>query len=181
MHFSSLVALAVSCAIATTASAMTVTFGTRQAGGRPLHPNGNTDWCIVPDADQGTTPSHDVHAAIYPCAESDFTLWNFIEGETEIQSVGAPDLCLKSLHTLWGHGDPQPFGSYNGAGLRVGWCGEVVGLTPVTRWVVEGNRFRVADSTSNQCLDLPDGIPARRKVLQTWECTEGNSNQVWTF
>ncbi|KAJ8090843.1 hypothetical protein PM082_024756 [Marasmius tenuissimus] len=159
---------------------MTVTVGARQAGGRPLHPNGNTDWCVVPYDGGAPTPPTDTNAVIYPCAESNFTLWNFTEGETEVQSVGAPNLCLKSWHTIFGHGD-QPFGSYNGAGLRVAGCGSNTGDTPVTGWIVEGNRFRTAKSPNNQCLDLTGGVLDRGMGLQTWECTEGNTNQVWTF
>ncbi|KAK1219974.1 hypothetical protein PQX77_017278 [Marasmius sp. AFHP31] len=160
---------------------MTVTVGARQPGGRPLHPNGNTDWCVVPFTSiDETTPHFDTNAVIYPCAESDFTLWNFTEGETEVQSAGAPNLCLKSWHTTFGHGD-QAFGSYNGATLRVSSCGDIMSGIPITKWIVEGDRFRAANSPNNQCLDLTAGILDTGRNLQTWECTEGNANQVWTF
>ena len=31
-----------------------------------------------------------------------------------------------------------------------------------------------------QCLDLTNGSSANGNVLQTWSCTTGNNNQVWT-
>ncbi|KAK1218894.1 hypothetical protein PQX77_018399 [Marasmius sp. AFHP31] len=165
----SIIALAVS--FPSIASAMSITVGARQDGGRALHPNGDTEWCIVP-----FTPTFYSGAVIWPCAESEYTLWNFSEGETEIQSVGAPNLCLDSWFVSNGHGAP-PTGSFDGANLHMDNCGQNTGNTPVTGWVVEGNTFKAAGS-SNQCLDIQ--VIERGHGLQTFECAEGNTNQVWT-
>ena len=38
----------------------------------------------------------------------------------------------------------------------------------------------LALSTNNECLDLTNGSLTNGNQVQTWTCTPGNANQVWT-
>ena len=31
-----------------------------------------------------------------------------------------------------------------------------------------------------QCVDLPNGVEVNGNQIQTWECSSGNTNQIWT-
>ena len=35
-------------------------------------------------------------------------------------------------------------------------------------------------NTTDLCLDMTNGSTANGNVMQTWSCTSGNTNQVWT-
>lgn len=32
-----------------------------------------------------------------------------------------------------------------------------------------------------ECVDLPNGVLTNSNQLQTWHCSTGNNNQVWTI
>ena len=31
------------------------------------------------------------------------------------------------------------------------------------------------------CVDLPNGVLTNANQVQTWQCTDGNVNQIWTL
>ena len=48
------------------------------------------------------------------------------------------------------------------------------------QWVVTDDQRIVLNSTSF-CLDDYKGILTNDNKVQTWTCSDGNTNQVWTF
>ena len=42
------------------------------------------------------------------------------------------------------------------------------------------NDQRIALYNGNQCLDLTNGSTADKTIIQTWQCTTGDTNQIWT-
>lgn len=62
---------------------------------------------------------------------------------------------------------------------------------PAQQWFYTGDN-RVALTNRGLCLDLTDGAcffrvdtdyqgkKTNANVMQTWECTPGNTNQIWT-
>ena len=52
------------------------------------------------------------------------------------------------------------------------------GITAQTWYYTTDNRIAVYNQ--GQCLDLTNGVVTDGNVLQTWACSTGNNNQVWT-
>ena len=52
------------------------------------------------------------------------------------------------------------------------------GITAQTWYYTDDHR--IALYNQGLCLDLTNGSTADGNVLQTWSCTTGNTNQVWT-
>lgn len=52
------------------------------------------------------------------------------------------------------------------------------GLAAQTWFYTDDNR--VALEGKGQCLDLPSGSLSNGNIVQTWQCSNGNNNQVWT-
>ena len=46
--------------------------------------------------------------------------------------------------------------------------------SPVCRCFTDGQ-------CAGQCLDLTNGGTGNSNVMQTWVCTSGNKNQIWTL
>ena len=52
------------------------------------------------------------------------------------------------------------------------------GLPQQQWWFTEDNRIAVKDQ--GQCLDLRDGVFEDWATVQTYKCTDYNTNQIWT-
>ncbi|KAL0571824.1 hypothetical protein V5O48_010137 [Marasmius crinis-equi] len=170
MHFAALLTLSVASAVLATPSPRP-----RQAG-RQIHPNGNTDLCLAPVFDPATLNMPIV--SVYNCADrTGIEDWIFNEGDTKIQSASSPDFCLENQQVIFGHGSVSS--NTNGAFLRIGVCG----TDATTQWHLENNKFSVPAqfNPNNQCLDFTNGELDPGRAIQTWECTDGNTNQIWTF
>ena len=64
----------------------------------------------------------------------------------------------------------------NGIGMKIWTCYDNL---PAQQWFYTGDN-RIALENQGFCLDLTNGSTADGNVLQTWSCTTGNTNQVWT-
>lgn len=77
----------------------------------------------------------------------------------------------------------------NGAKMKIWQCYDNL---PAQQWFYTGDN-RVALTNRGLCLDLTNGmsrLPSRTdmkpgskqnaNVMQTWQCTPGNTNQIWT-
>ena len=64
----------------------------------------------------------------------------------------------------------------NGVQMKIWEC--YSGLAAQT-WYYTGDK-RIALYNGNQCLDLTNGSTNDGTVMQTWQCTTGDTNQVWT-
>jgi hypothetical protein len=51
-------------------------------------------------------------------------------------------------------------------------------LPQQTWWFTDDNRIAVKDQ--GLCLDLQDGVFEDWATVQTWQCTDWNTNQIWT-
>ena len=41
-------------------------------------------------------------------------------------------------------------------------------------------RLALTSASAGMCLDLTNGVLTNGNQVQTWQCTSGNNNQVWT-
>ena len=63
----------------------------------------------------------------------------------------------------------------NRVGTKLWQCYD--GLAQQTWYYTDDNRIAVEGQ--GQCLDLTGGILDNGNVVQTWVCTDGNTNQIW--
>ena len=63
----------------------------------------------------------------------------------------------------------------NRVGMKLWKCYD--GLAQQTWYYTDDNRIAVEGQ--GQCLDLTGGILDNGNVVQTWVCTDGNTNQIW--
>lgn len=128
--------------------------------GLQLHPNFNQNKCL--DV-RGARYRNGTPVQIYDCNGSGAQKWILSRGRTQLQVAGT-NFCLDA-------------GSHpgNGVGMKIWECYE--GLA-AQEWIYSRNRVRLAGQS--QCLDLTEGIMTNGNQVQTWQCSSGNRNQVWT-
>ncbi|KAG6856806.1 hypothetical protein H0H87_000503 [Tephrocybe sp. NHM501043] len=65
----------------------------------------------------------------------------------------------------------------SGVGMKIWECFD--GL-PAQTWYYTDDK-RIALLGKGLCLDLPNGVHVNSNQLQTWTCTDGNTNQIWNL
>ncbi|KAH8833973.1 carbohydrate-binding module family 13 protein, partial [Flagelloscypha sp. PMI_526] len=115
---------------------------------------------------KGNEQVNGTHVQVYDCNGTGAQRWKMStwSGSTKIQLDGT-NYCLDA---------GSPIG--NNVGLKIWQCYD--GL-PQQQFYITGDH-RIAVEGKGQCLDQPNGNDAAGTQTQTYQCTTGNTNQVWT-
>ncbi|GMK58538.1 hypothetical protein CspeluHIS016_0505700 [Cutaneotrichosporon spelunceum] len=131
------------------------------SGSVRLHPNGNTNWCLEV---QGNRRENGAPVQLANCGTSSGQAWVIQKGSTQVKLAGS-SFCLDA-------------GSSPGNGVKSKIWTCYTGLAAQKWWYTDDNR--IALEGKGQCVDLPSGGLWAGNVAQTWQCSNGNTNQVWT-
>ncbi|KAJ3537979.1 hypothetical protein NM688_g6586 [Phlebia brevispora] len=131
------------------------------SGSHQIHPNGNTGKCL--DV-QGAVFANGTPVQIYDCNGTGAQNWVIQSGSTAVQVAGT-NYCLDAGSTPG-----------NGVQMKIWEC--YSGLAAQT-WYYTGDQ-RIALENQGLCLDLTNGSTNDGNIVQTWACTDGNTNQIWT-
>lgn len=127
-----------------------------------LHPNGNLEKCLDVRDDKR---ANGTKVQIYDCNGTGAQDWVLDFANTTI-NLANTGFCLDAGDNLT-----------NGGGLQIWSCIEE---RPAQQfYYTEDLRIAVTDQ-EGQCIDLTDGILDNGSAMQTWKCTDNNTNQVWT-
>ncbi|KAF8069880.1 G-X-X-X-Q-X-W domain-containing protein [Lyophyllum atratum] len=127
-----------------------------------IHPNGNAAKCL--DV-RGNVRANGTPVQIYDCNGTTAQKWRIAAGGTYVNLDGT-NFCLDA------GSNPA-----SGVGMKIWQCYEAL---PAQTWNYREDK-RLQLSGTGQCLDLPNGSTANSNQVQTWQCSAGNNNQVWTF
>ncbi|KAJ7495530.1 G-X-X-X-Q-X-W domain-containing protein [Mycena latifolia] len=105
-----------------------------------------------------------ISALIYDCNGSQAQKWVIKRGKGSVQVAGT-NYCLDAGSSPG-----------NGVGMKIWQCFD--GLAAQT-WFYDGVRKTLTLYNEGQCLDLTDGDLTNSRQTQTWQCTAGNTNQLW--
>ncbi|KAI5829926.1 ricin B-like lectin [Schizophyllum commune Tattone D] len=128
--------------------------------GQVLHPNGNTEKCL----EVYGNIANGSPIEIADCVGTDHQNWVLSRGSTAVKLAGT-NFCLDAGEDIG-----------NGATMKLWQCYE--GLAQQTFYYTDDSRIAVEGK--GQCLDLTGGILEDGNVMQTWACTDGNTNQIWS-
>ncbi|KAG6908084.1 hypothetical protein DXG01_006219 [Tephrocybe rancida] len=131
-------------------------------GFHAIHPNGDTTKCL--DV-RGGLFENGTAVQIFDCNGSAAQQWNISRANTTVQ-IQSAQFCLDAGST-----------PANGVGMKIWKC--FAGLPAQTWFYTDDNRIALLGK--GLCLDLPNGVHANSNQLQTWACTDNNTNQVWTL
>ncbi|KAJ8514789.1 hypothetical protein ONZ45_g7698 [Pleurotus djamor] len=126
-----------------------------------LHPNGNTSKCLEV---KSTSYANGAPVDINDCNGKPNQMWAFSAGTTQVHLAGT-DWCLDAGN------NPS-----NGVQMKIWKCYQNL---PAQTWYYTNDK-RLAVKDKGQCLDLEGGKTFNGNLVQTWKCTDNNSNQVWT-
>ncbi|KAF5376989.1 hypothetical protein D9615_007348 [Tricholomella constricta] len=126
-----------------------------------LNPNGNKNKCL--DV-RGAVYANGTPVQIYDCNGTGAQKWQVKRGNTKIKVAGT-NFCLDAGST-----------PASGVGMKIWTCYD--NLAAQAWYYTNDNRIALAGA--GQCLDLPNGVLTNSNVVQTWQCTDNNNNQVWT-
>ncbi|KAJ3507116.1 hypothetical protein NLJ89_g6483 [Agrocybe chaxingu] len=101
----------------------------------------------------------------YDCNGTNAQKWVIARGSTKVKLAGT-NFCLDAGSTPG-----------NGIGMKIWQCYDNL---PAQQWYFT-NDNRIALEGRGLCLDLPNGVLTNSNQVQTWQCTDGNNNQVWTI
>ncbi|KAL1745739.1 ricin B lectin domain-containing protein [Schizophyllum fasciatum] len=127
--------------------------------GQELHPNANTGKCL----EVYGNIANGSPIEIADCDGTNSQYWVLSRGSTTVKLAGT-NFCLDAGTDI-----------ANGAGMKLWQCYE--GLAQQTWYYTDDGRIAVQGS--GQCLDLTRGILDDGNVMQSWACTDGNTNQIW--
>ncbi|KAF9466903.1 ricin B lectin domain-containing protein [Collybia nuda] len=131
-----------------------------QRGPAKLHPNGNIDKCL--DV-RGGVFANGTPVQIYDCNDTPAQGWRLNSEGTSIVLWGT-DFCLDA------GSNPG-----NGVGMKIWTC---YGDLPAQSWYWSDDN-RITLQGKGLCLDLPNGSTQNGNQVQTWQCSNGNTNQIW--
>ncbi|KAF4606091.1 hypothetical protein EYR38_000136 [Pleurotus pulmonarius] len=94
---------------------------------------------------------------------------------TQIHPYGVVGKCLNVKGDAMANGTPVELFDCNGS-VGQNWS-IVKGQTKVQ---LAGTNFCL-DAGSGQCMDFRDGLFVNNNTVQTWKCTDNNTNQVWSL
>ncbi|KAG6886767.1 hypothetical protein C0992_002478 [Termitomyces sp. T32_za158] len=127
-----------------------------------IHPNGDTTKCL--DV-RGANFTNGTPVQIYDCNGSDAQMWNIMPGQTTVK-VHINNFCLDAGSTPG-----------NGVGMKIWECFD--GLAAQTWFYTDDQRIALLNQ--GLCLDLTNGVHVDSNQVQTYVCTDNNTNQVWTL
>jgi hypothetical protein len=130
--------------------------------GVAIHPNGNKKKCL--DV-RGASFKNGTPVQIYDCNNTPAQKW-VIQRETTSIQVAGTNFCLDSSTTSGNHVKMKIWQCYAGI--------------PAQTWIYSSNNNYIGRSGVSQCLDLTDGGLWNGNVVQTYQCSANNPNQVWT-
>ncbi|KAK7055961.1 carbohydrate-binding module family 13 protein [Favolaschia claudopus] len=126
-----------------------------------IQPVGQSNKCL--DV-RGAVYANGTPVQIYDCNGSQAQKWAIKRGKGSVQVAGT-NYCLDA------GSNPA-----NGVGMKIWQCYD--GLAAQT-WYYDGVRKTLNLYNQGQCLDLTDGDLTNGRQAQTWQCTSGNTNQLW--
>ncbi|KDR84318.1 hypothetical protein GALMADRAFT_205989 [Galerina marginata CBS 339.88] len=126
-----------------------------------IHPNFNTNKCM--DV-RGAKYANGTPVQIYDCNGTGAQKWVLNKGSTKVQLAGT-NFCLDAGSTPG-----------NAVGMKIWQCYDNL---PAQQWFYTDDN-RIALEGKGLCLDLTNGVLTNSNQLQTWKCTNGNNNQVWS-
>ncbi|TFK37931.1 ricin B lectin domain-containing protein [Crucibulum laeve] len=129
--------------------------------GVAIHPNGNLDKCLDY---RGRVFGNGVPVQIFDCLGSTGQRWHISRGSTKVK-LANENFCLDAGSSPG-----------NGVGMKLWQCYDNL---PAQQWYFTDDD-RIALEGKGLCLDLPGGDLTNGNQAQTWQCTNGNLNQVWT-
>ncbi|KAF8997618.1 G-X-X-X-Q-X-W domain-containing protein [Cyathus striatus] len=130
--------------------------------GEMIHPNGDSYRCL--DV-RGAAYANGTPVQIYDCNNKPAQRWFVNRGSTKVQLTGT-NFCLDAGAA-----------SGNGVGMKIWQCYDNL---PAQAWYYTDDN-RIALENQRQCLDLPNGNVTDGVQVQTWQCTDFNTNQIWTL
>ncbi|CAA7269993.1 unnamed protein product [Cyclocybe aegerita] len=128
--------------------------------GIAIHPNGNFLKCM--DV-RGAQFASGTAVQVYDCNDTPAQRWFITRGSTKIQLAGT-NFCLDAGES-----------PANGVGLKIWQCYDNL---PAQQWHYTDDN-RIALEGQGQCTDLTNGLFTNGNQLQTWQCTDFNTNQIW--
>ncbi|KAF5361913.1 hypothetical protein D9756_002827 [Leucocoprinus leucothites] len=132
------------------------------AGQTVLHPiSATTNKCLEV---RGNVQANGTPVQIFDCNGTPAQQWLLTVGQTSVRLANSP-FCLDA--------GASPT---NGTPMKIWEC---FANLPAQQWVLTTDS-RIALSGRGLCLDLPSGNLTNTNVVQTWQCTDGNVNQIWT-
>ncbi|KAF9443177.1 carbohydrate-binding module family 13 protein [Macrolepiota fuliginosa MF-IS2] len=131
------------------------------AGPPSLHPSKDSTKCLGVRGDkfENGTP-----VQIYDCNGLNSQSWILERGSTKVRSAGT-NFCLDAGSTPG-----------NAVGMKIWECYDSL---PAQQWYYTDDN-RVELEGTGLCLDLTNGLAVNSNQVQTWKCTDGNTNQIWT-
>ncbi|KAF9451140.1 carbohydrate-binding module family 13 protein [Macrolepiota fuliginosa MF-IS2] len=127
-----------------------------------LHPNGNTNKCL--DV-RGDILANGTPVQIFDCNGTPAQQWILKSGETSVRLANTT-FCLDA--------GASPT---NGTPMKIWTCFDNL---PAQEWFFTDDA-RIALFNQGLCLDLTNGNLTNTNIVQTFKCTDGNTNQIWTF
>jgi len=101
---------------------------------------------------------------IFDCNGTPAQAWTFAPGETSIVLANT-GFCLDAGSA-----------PANGVGMKIWQC---FSSLPAQDWFYTADQ-RIALTNQGLCLDLTGGNLANGNQVQTWKCTDSDTNQIWT-
>ncbi|KAH6890203.1 carbohydrate-binding module family 13 protein, partial [Coprinopsis sp. MPI-PUGE-AT-0042] len=137
--------------------------------GVEIHPNGQPGKCVEV---RGGVFANGTPVQIYDCNGTAAQKWVFVRNQVQAQiRLANTNFCLDA-----GDNPFQP----NGNKLKIWECYPT--LTQQRWYIGDDSTIKLSDVRYGQfgvCLDLTDGRLDNTNVLQTWECSINNNNQLW--
>ncbi|KAF9449374.1 carbohydrate-binding module family 13 protein [Macrolepiota fuliginosa MF-IS2] len=126
-----------------------------------LHPNGTLNKCLEV---RGDVLANGTPVQIFDCNGTPAQQWTLNPGATSVR-VANTTFCLDAGAT-----------PTNGTPMKIWTC---FANLPAQEWFQTSDN-RIALLNQGLCLDLTNGAFTNTNVVQVWQCTNGNVNQIWT-
>ncbi|KLO10795.1 carbohydrate-binding module family 13 protein [Schizopora paradoxa] len=120
-----------------------------------IEPGNNAGFCLTAASNSNGAP-----VQIQPCTGADSQRWSFTGGQIKIFNNA---MCLNAPNGA----------TSSGTKLQISSCGNA------SKWNYDIWTTRILLANQNQCLDLTGGNMNSGNQVQIWECSWGNSNQIW--
>ncbi|KAF8895130.1 carbohydrate-binding module family 13 protein [Infundibulicybe gibba] len=130
-------------------------------GGGAIHPNGNPKKCLDVRA---ANFANGTPVQIFDCNGTPAQKWVIHHGKTAVRLAGT-NFCLDAGSSPG-----------NAVGMKIWQCYDNL---PAQAWTYTANN-KISLNNKGLCLDLTNGGLWNWNQMQTWWCTPGNTNQVWT-
>ncbi|KAF9487639.1 hypothetical protein BDN71DRAFT_1545022 [Pleurotus eryngii] len=136
-----------------------------------IHPFGVVGKCL---SVKGNVMENGTPVQIFDCNGSSGQNWSIVKGQTKVQLAGT-NFCLDA--------GSEPA---SGVALKIWTCYD--NLPAQNWWFTNDNRIAVYNKGKHrmtflpgQCMDFKDGSFTNSNTVQTWKCTDNNTNQEWSL